>query len=178
MIKLLQNATQAIDLTTVIVALVTALATLGAAYLGFKKSKEWDIDKENRRTKNEFNKVIFNLQMELSQNRELIEDNIKLLERHTTTTPIIDLYEDSWKFAVFSGFLRRLSSVVCVKLTVIYTWVGILNRYFIHRETLTMSGVKDKSDDERLNEYDDYLIEKGKMLLLLIGEMLIELGAR
>lgn len=129
---MLQNTTTSIDWTTILVAIVTGVigivAGLAGARYSFKKSKEWDIDKEERRKEEELDKIKENIFIELCENDVLLKDNLEVLKQHTKTTPLMELQDDAWNFArfsgVFSGLLKELSGDISVNLAVVYTWVG------------------------------------------------------
>jgi gas vesicle protein len=146
---MLQNATQTastIDpviltiVSLVIGGIIGIVGALVGAYYGFKKTKEWDIDKENRKKEEEFNRIKDNLISELSENEQIVSVNKMALRQDSMT--IAYFRNDSWKLAQYSGLLTVFSDDVRKKLVEFYSAITTINQGIRQREQLTMSAIR------------------------------------
>ncbi|MFX1521437.1 MAG: hypothetical protein ACFFCD_16130, partial [Promethearchaeota archaeon] len=164
MIEMLQNTPQTattIDWNTLIIVAVG----LGGVFIGFLLGFIWDVIKEDREKKEEFDNVKLNIVMELNQNIARVEYNQRNLRLQRPDTPILYLHDEAWKLALSSGLLRVFSVNILHELAEIYFGIDKINQIIVQRERLpkTTDGIK---------ESDNYLQKAGNILLKEINEIM------
>lgn len=107
---------QAIDLTTIIVTVISVSGTLLGVIIGFKLTQEWDIKQASRRKQEECEKIRRNLIKELTINQAKLEqlDIFKGLLGHEAAQKAlqlnyIGLRDSAWIMLCSSLILRDIS---------------------------------------------------------------------
>ena len=161
---MLQNTPQTattIDWNTLIIVAVG----LGGVFIGFLLGFIWDIIKEDRGKKEEFDNVKLNIVIELNQNIARVEYNQRNLRLQRPDTPILYLHDEAWKIALSSGLCRVFSEKVLQEVAEIYFGIGKVNQIIVQRERLP-------KNTDSLKEFDNYLKKAGKALLKEINEIM------